>query len=236
MSDRPHVICHVFAGLNGRIDGAYMFDPAAAEARAAYGRMQSEFGADAIAYGAVTTKGFVGDRALRLDAYATAPEGDFVAPHAEKSFYVSIDPAGEIAWLDGTYRRTVRADAHVIEVLTEVASPEYRAYLRACGASYVLAGSRELDLPPALRKLRALFGIERLLVCGGGKTDMAFLAAGALDELSLVLAPTASGEAGTASVFDEMPHARGGSYAFSLERVERLPGDGLHLVYRTRPV
>ena len=64
---------------------------------------------------------------------------------------------------------------------------------------------------------------------------MSFLVAGTLDELNLVLAPTASGEPGTASVFDEMPPARGGSYAFSLERVERLPGDGLHLMYRTRP-
>lgn len=75
-----------------------------------------------------------------------------------------------------------------------MASPAYRAYLCACGVSYVLAGTRELDLRLALRKLRTLFGIERLLVCGGG------------------------------------------SYAFSLKRVERLPGDGLHLVYRTRPM
>lgn len=232
MSDRPYVICHVFAGLNGRIDGAYMFDPAAFEARAAYGRLQGEFDADAVAYGAVTTKGFVGERTLRLDACATAPDGDFVAPYAEKSFYVSIDPAGEIAWQSAAHRRADRADAHVIEVLTEAASPAYRGYLCERGISYVLAGSRELDLPLALRKLRALFGIERLLVCGGGKTDMSFLAAGSLDELSLVLAPTASGEPDSASVFDEMPPARGGSYAFSLERVERLPGDSLHLTYK----
>lgn len=98
----------------------------------------------------------------------------------------------------------------------------------------MLAGSRGLDLPLALRKLREHFGIERLLVCGGGKTDMSFLAAGVLDELSLVLSPTVSGEPETASVFDEMPRSAGGSHVFSLERVERLAGDGLHLVYRVR--
>lgn len=37
-----------------------------------------------------------------------------------------------------------------------------------------------------------------------------------------------------ASVFDEMPCSAGGSHAFSLERVERLAGDGLHLVYRVQ--
>lgn len=230
--DRPYVICHVFAGLNGRIDGAYMFDRAASVPRAEYARLRGELGADAIAYGAVTTRGFVGVRPLALDAYASAPEGDFLAPHKERDFYVSIDPMGEIVWESSTYRRTGRADAHVVEVLTEEASPAYRGYLRNLGVSYVVAGARELDLPFALRKLRALFGIQRLLVCGGGKTDMGFLSAGVLDELSLVLSPTVSGEPGAASVFDSMSPAAKGSFAFRLADVERLPGDGLHLVYR----
>lgn len=142
MNIRPYVVCHVFAGLNGRIDGAYMLDPAASPARAAYSRMQVEFGADAVAYGAVTTKGFVGSRPLALDTHGSAPKGDFVAPHDERSFYVSVDPAGEIAWESATYRRAGRADAHVIEILTEAASPAYRDYLRERGVSYVLASSR----------------------------------------------------------------------------------------------
>ena len=157
MSERPYVICHIFAGLNGRIDGAYMSDSAASPARAAYSRMQVELEADAVAYGAVTTRGFVGSRPLALSTHGSAPKGDFVAPHAERSFYVSIDPAGEIAWESATYRRAGRADAHAIEVLTEVATPTYRDYLRERGVSYVLAGPRGLDLPLALRKLRELF-------------------------------------------------------------------------------
>ena len=232
MNKRPYVTCHVFAGLNGRIDGAYMFDPAANASRAAYAQLQRQFGADAIAYGAVTTKGFVGAAKPRLDGAEDAPEGDYVAPYREKAFYVSIDPAGEIAWESPTYRRSGWDDAHVIEVITDKAPLSYRDYLRERGVSYIVAGARNLDLPCALHALRDLFGIEHVLVCGGGKTDMAFLAAGMLDELSLVLSPTVSGEPGTASVFDEMQGSTGASYALSLERVERLAGDGLHLVYR----
>lgn len=71
MNSRPYVVCHIFAGLNGRIDGAYMLDPAATPARAAYSRMQVEFGADAVAYGAVTTKGFVGSRPLALGTHGS---------------------------------------------------------------------------------------------------------------------------------------------------------------------
>lgn len=232
MSERPYVICHVFAGLNGHIDGAYMFDPAAASPRAEYARLQGSFGADAIAYGAMTTKGFESADVPEVDATADVPTGDYVAPHREDRFYVSIDPAGEIARRSATYRRTGHDDAHVIEVLTASTPRGYRAYLHDRGISYVLAGKDTLNLPLALEKLRSLFGIERLLVCGGGKTDMSFLAAGVLDELSLVLSPTVSGEPGVASVFDEMTRAAASSHAFELERMERAGVNGLHLVYK----
>ena len=57
---RPEVICHVFATVDGRIDGAFMGDPAAVPSRTAYGQLQAGYEADAIAYGATTLKGFIG--------------------------------------------------------------------------------------------------------------------------------------------------------------------------------
>ncbi len=235
-AQRPYVVCHVFSSIDGRIEGPYMFDPAASAALGAYARLQGEIEADAVAYGSVTTKGFAGSKAPDLSGYANAsiPESDYVAPHGESTYYVSLDPKGEIDWQDGTYRRAGRPDSHVVEVLAESTPEAYRALLRARGVSYVTAGSDAVEVPQALRKLRGLFGIERLMVCGGGVTDAAFLAAGCLDELSLVVAPVASGERDVATVFDESPFAAGGTYAFKLERVKRLDGDGLHLVYRRR--
>lgn len=229
---RPYVICHVFASMDGRIDGPYMFDGAAVPSRRVYSELQGAFGADAVAYGAMTTQGFVGFDVPHTVAGAEVPEGDYVAPHSENSYYVSIDPEGAIAWGDATYRRSGRQDAHVIELLCENTPVEYRAFLRGHGISYIVAGELELDLELALCKLHKLFGIERVLVCGGGKTDAAFLAAGVLDELSVVLAPVASGEAGVATIFDEASFAPGGSYPLHLEHVERVDGDGVHLVYR----
>ena len=49
--ERPEVICHIFATIDGRIEGAYMGAPAAVPAREAYARLQSGFDADALAYG-----------------------------------------------------------------------------------------------------------------------------------------------------------------------------------------
>ena len=233
---RPYVVCHVFSSIDGRIDGAYMFNEATSDARGAYAHLQGSFDADAVAYGSVTTKGFAGHSKPDLGPFeeAATSADDYAAPHVEGFYYVSLDPKGEIDWQSGTYRRAGRSDAHVIEVLTEAAPAAYRALLQARGASYITAGKSAIDVPRALRMLRELFGIERLLVCGGGATDAAFLAAGCLDELSLVVAPVASGERGVATVFDESPFATGGAYAFKLERADRTEGDGLHLVYRAR--
>lgn len=76
--------------------------------------------------------------------------------------------------------------------MTEVASISYRAYLRKCGVSYILAGKAELDCEMAMGKLHRLFHIERLLICGGGAVDWTFLQADMVDELSLVLSPVTS--------------------------------------------
>lgn len=52
--------------------------------------------------------------------------------------------------------------------------------------------------------MQQLFGIEKLLICGGGIADWTFLRAGMVDELSLVLAPMTEGSSGTASVFTKI--------------------------------
>lgn len=107
----------------------------------------------------------------------------------------------------------------------------YRRYLKRKGVSYIQAGEDSLDCGIALEKLFRLFGICKLLVCGGGMIDWTFLKQGAVDELSLVLAPAASGEKG-ASVFDayraeETP----GAVQFQLRQAETMEGGVVRLVY-----
>lgn len=231
---RPFVTCHVFASIDGRIEGSYMFDPASSGSLGVYVALQKGFGADAVAYGSVTTKGFVGAGHPHVDVGTNVPEGDYVAAGAADaaSYYVSLDSAGEIAWPSGTFRRAGRPDVHVIELLTEETPAAYRAYLCERGASYVVAGAHELDVALACEKLAELFGIKHLLVCGGGIADQSFLAAGALGELSVVFVPVATGDRNVATIFDAAPFAPAAPHAFALASAERVGGDGLHVVWR----
>ena len=129
------------------------------------------------------------------------PEGDFVANGNAGMYYVSVDPAGKLGWKSGklTY---VDTHAHVIEVLTGKASNSYKAFLRKLGISYIVAGVETLDYEMAMEKLKKLFGIETLMLGGGGVLNWSFIQAGMCDEVSVVIAPVADGSSKTPALFN----------------------------------
>ena len=98
-------------------------------------------------------------------------------------------------------------------------------YLRARGISYIVAGKRNIDFKLALRRLRELFGIERMMLAGGGLINGALLDAGVIDELSVVVAPVIDGGDG-AALFD-----RCSSAGLDLIESRQLDG-GMWLRYR----
>ena len=107
----------------------------------------------------------------------------------------------------------------------------YRRYLKRKGVSYIQAGEDSLDCGIALEKLFRLFGICKLLVCGGGMIDWTFLKQGAIDELSLVLAPAASGEKGASVFVAYRPEETPGAVQFHLRQAETMEGGVVRLVY-----
>lgn len=230
--ERPYTICHILSALDGKITGAFMGTKTAQTVSEEYARIRSEYQADAWLYGTVTTKEFTQGRKPELDSVTEVPDGDFVAENDAALYYVSVDTQGEIGWESGIFRKAGRPDAHVIEVLIERTAPAYRAYLRKRGVSYILAGSEMLDSKIVAEKLYRLFGIGTLLICGGGTINWTFLQQGAVDELSLLLAPAADGNPDSVTVFEKSAMLPPSDPAvFQLKNIERLKGDGIRLVY-----
>lgn len=229
---RPYIICHILSALDGKITGEFMGMESVRSVSEEYGRIRTEYQADAWLYGTVTTKEFTGWRKPELDFGAEVPDGDFVTETQAALYYVSVDTQGEIGWESGTFRKAGRPDSHVIEVLTEQTPAAYRAYLRKQGVSYILAGSKLLDSKLAVEKLYQLFGIDTLLICGGGTINWTFLQQGVVDELSLLLAPAADGNPDSVTVFERSPLLSSSSpAAFQLKNIERLKDNGVRLVY-----
>lgn len=233
--ERPYIICHILSALDGKITGAFMGTKAVQTVSKEYARIRTEYQADAWLYGTVTTKEFTQGRKPELEPAAEVPDGDFVAENDSALYYVSVDTQGEIGWESGTFRKAGRPDAHVIEVLTEQTPAAYRAYLRGRGVSYILAGSEMLDSRLASEKLHQLFGIDTLLICGGGTINWTFLQQGAVDELSLLIAPAADGNPDSVTVFEKSALLPPGEpVSFHLKNIERLEGNGIRLIYTVK--
>lgn len=227
---RPRVICHMMSSIDGRIVTTNW--PDMGDGRKEYERIHAKYDADAWMCGRVTMEPFAGGVRTQDEIARQAPPGvkrtDFKADHSTDSYAVAIDARGRLAWkaneIDGD---------HVIAVLTERVSDDYLATLRAVGVSYLFAGDREVDLGGALEKLAADFGIETVMLEGGGKINGGMLRDGLIDEVSLLVAPLADGEIGTPTLFDVDPadHAHR-AQKLELLGVEQRAGGVIWLRYK----
>ena len=77
---------------------------------------------------------------------------------------------------------------HLICVLSERAPADYLDMLQERGISYVVSGKSTVELRKAVALLGKHFRIRTLLLEGGGHINGAFLQAGLVDELSLLVA------------------------------------------------
>ena len=232
--NRPYVICHILSALDGKIAGDFMGTAANRKAGEEYVRIREAFGAQAWLYGTTTTKEFTYFKKPELPSPPVqVPDGDYAAETGRDLYYVSVDTLGEITWDSGTYKRAGRPDSHVIEILTEKTPLQYRAYLISHGVSYIIAGADSLDCKVAMQKLKSIFGIEKLLICGGGMVNWSFLSQGVVDELSLLLSPVADGDPDAPTVFERMEQSSAKPVFFRLKSAERLQGDVVHLIYIT---
>lgn len=238
--DRPYLFCHMLTSLDGKIMGNYMDLPACEPAGELF--YDIAFGDEPFyrhqgwLSGRVTTDdNFTHYRTPDLDPAAPpVPPGDFIAGKAPM-YYVSVDPRGVLGWQENTvtYETTT---AQVIEVLTGQASNAYKAFLRKKGISYLLAGEDKLDYALLLEKLKGLFGIQVLMLGGGGVLNWSFLQAGLCDEVSIVVAPAADGNPTTQSLFlAKEGLSTDKAISFTLLGAQAAEGNALWLRYRVDP-
>lgn len=217
--------------VDGKIKIDRWPDPDAAEGE--YERIHDLHRADAWLCGRVTMAYFARhQRRAALPARPPArPVGlghDFIAGRA-RSYAVAVDTDGKLRWRS----HEINGD-RLIVLLSPRASRAHRADLQAQGISYLVTGrGGRIDFATALAKLRSHFGIGRLMLEGGGRINAAFLHAGLIDELSLLLFPAVDGRSETTGLF-ETDHSRRGLQARGLRLIKatRRPQGVLWLRYR----
>jgi 2,5-diamino-6-(ribosylamino)-4(3H)-pyrimidinone 5'-phosphate reductase len=219
---KPYVICHMMPSLDGRLRTDRWNIPAAAHEE--YDRTAETYRTQAWLCGRVTMEEFARGRWRRPAKRHAGGVGksDWQAPKREGPFAVVLDSGGKLAWRDNKVEGN-----SLIVVLSEAVPAAYLAYLRDQEISYLFAGRRagELNLATVVRKLAEDFEVKRLLVEGGGKTTGAFLAAGLIDEVSLLLTPVGDGRMGEPALFDtEGNHSSRALSNFRIQSVRKIGG------------
>ncbi|GJE77906.1 MULTISPECIES: RibD family protein [Methylorubrum] len=232
--DRPYTVCHMTTSVDGRIKVRRW---KTVDADAHYEEVHGTLGGDAWMCGRITMQGYADSAQPLPEAPPEEPVSreDHVAKADASGYAVALDARGAMDW---GARNDITGD-HVVVVTTHQASDDRLRRLRAGGQSYILAGEREVDFALALRKLKALFGIERLLVEGGGRINGSLLKAGLIDELSLLLAPAVDGVFGTPALFDfdgEEADSMGARLRLTRTAFEPFDDGTVWLRYRVEPV
>lgn len=234
---RPRIICHMMTAVDGKITGQFMDTEAASSVNQEYERTNNLYNPQAWLCGRVTTdENFTFYHKPEINENASpVPEGDFVAIGDAPMYYVSVDASGKIGWQSNELKYEGRPIAHIIEVLTGKTSNAYKDFLRRMNISYIIAGEDTLNCTLASEKLYELFGIETLMVSGGGYINGSFLNEGLIDELSLVIAPVTDCASDTVTLFEQADYLpKKAPVEFSLLAVEKLANDGIWLRYNVK--
>ncbi|RJF69925.1 RibD family protein [Rhodopseudomonas palustris] len=225
---KPHVTCLMASSVDGRtLHSRWRPKGTAGDL---FEQVHDELGGDAWLIGRVTGSEFAKGQPYPTGTAQRYPREHWLPKRDADSYGIVLDAHGKIGW----GRSDIGGDPIVV-VLTEQVSDAHLEGLRGEGVSYIFAGTREIDLALTLDILNRELGIERLLLEGGGGTNGAFLRAGMVDELQLILCPAIDGAKGAPCVFDsaeDQSEQRAPVTAMTLESTRPLDGGALLLTYR----
>lgn len=220
---KPHVIMHMMSSIDGRIVTTRW--PRDFDFGELYEKVHQELQGDAWLVGPVTMAEFAEGEPAPVSTSTTFPRETWRAPGAEKGPYaIALDRKGSLH----LNTSCANGDA-LIAVLTTSVSDAHLAELQQDGISYLFAGDDDIDLHVALDTLAREFSIRRLLLEGGGGINGAFLDAGLIDEISILLLPFADGAKSKPTLFDR---PEGVVPTLKLQSVSQLDHGVLHLRYQ----
>lgn len=220
---KPYIVCHMMSSVDGRIDCAMTEQ---IEPSDVYYDALAELDCPTTLEGRVSMqKHFASSEPFV--AHDTTPIGktSFHKAVDAKGYDIAVDTVGKLRWPSGTHY-----DAPFLVITSEACTKEYLDTLTSQGISWIAVGEKKIDLAKAVDILNAEFGVDRLAVVGGGHINGGFLAAGLLDEVSVMIGPGIDGRKGMASVFDGIDEPERHATLLKLNSVRQM-GETIWLRY-----
>ena len=220
---KPYIVCHMMTAVDGRIDCAMTEHlPGVQE----YYDTLDALNAPSRVSGRVTAQ-------LEMALPGTF-ESEAKTPLGKEGFSKAADAAGYeiVADTRGTllWDETAGDERPLLILTSERVSREYLAYLDQKHISWIACGAERIDLARACEILAGEFGVGKMAVVSGGHINAAFLAAGLLDEVSILIGAGIDGRGGMQAVFDGLPMERGVT-PLKLESVQQYGSGAVWLRY-----
>lgn len=230
MVERAKVIIHMYESIDGKIDGDWDGLPGDKASGDYYDDILFKI-SNTNANGSNTIVMYAAPGKVDLSQYPAdvIDYQDWVpAGITSATWDVSFDRRGRAGW-EKNYFDYAGKQSRAIEVVTKLVDKRYLAFLRSMQIPYLVCGDDELDFALALVKLRQYFGIKKVALGGGALINGAFLKAGLVDEISLVMAPYISGDATKKGTFDTRQVFV--NQRFRVVQTKLLADGGIHLLF-----
>ena len=228
---KPYVVCHMIASLDGRILPGRWTESPDGDRKAwttTYAAIHESLAGEAWLVGRVTMAELSPALPHPPATFATPSRANHFAPGRARPYAIAVDPSGKLHF----DRPDIDGDAIVVLLGRDVGDA-HLAELAADGVSYIVSPTPDIDLAAALDDLGRELGVRRLILEGGGGVNGAFLAAGLVDEVSLLIAPTLDGGEGSRSLAEFRAGLKGKTQ-LSLTSCERFEHGLVRLIYAAR--
>ena len=234
--DYPDIYIYMGESIDGKGSGDMFEVPESQPGVKYYFENEYSFDCKSILMGRTTFQEYLGEN-QKIDYTGITGDNiekkDFLSELRTKTnyYYISLDKNGKLPWpkgyglYGGEMGRT--QETHIITVLSEDVELKYLAYLQKVGVSYIFAGEKTIDLKVAMKKLKNLFGIEKILCEGGPKTNELLLKENLVEKLIIVKCPVIA-QPGALPIFGEASLSK-----WTLESFKMISdGQTLILVYK----
>ena len=223
MAKKPYIICHMMTSIDGRIDCAMTSQMEGVDD---YYRTLNALDVPTTVSGRVTAELEMAEPGV-FTAKDSAPFGKegFSKAADAAGYEVVVDTHGKLLWPD-----CAGMEKPYLIITSQQVPQEYLRYLDGQHISWIACGEQKIDLPRACEILAEEFGVERMGVVGGPAINTAFLDAGLLKEVSILMGPGIDGRKEMPSVFD----GRGMDYPLThlhLTDVEKCESGAVWLRY-----
>ena len=196
----PKIICHIMSSVDGRLLPGRWTQPYDGTSSSVlfkdYAEIGKTLGADAWMFGKATTKEVFPYKFMPKSKNTASPGKIYVGYRDTSRLFITVDPDADIFYTDSR----LRGD-NILTVLGTNATVDYLQMLEDKGISYIVLND-PMNLREAMEIIHERFGINKISLQGGGIIDGAMLAAGLLDELSLVIYPGIDGLTTSPSIFE----------------------------------